>query len=445
VPVVKTYIENIFKEKSSVILARLKDWGLKGGLAILDQGVYSGSNFIFNILLARWLSADNYGAFSLAFAIFLFFTSFHNAIILEPMSVFGTAKYSENIYCYLSSQFVIHAVITGVLGIFVSSVGYALFYFALVDSFLSHAIIGTGFFLPLMLLMWLARRAFYILGEPGWAFLLSCVYSVCLLGGAFYLHFMKIESAISWFGIMGLSSLAGLIILFKLDIFNFVSEKNDELGWKKLLAEQWVFGKWIVLAAFFYFAAMQIQIFITAGILGLDAAGAFRALQNFMLPMMQILTAISTLALPSIAFAFGRQNYNGMRRKSFIVVGILFVFSALYLSFLFFFATSLENLLYAGRYKEYIGLIPAIGVIPLITAMEIGFSLIVRSLQRSIYHAILTFGMAVAGIVSGLFLIPSFGVAGAIGSLVVSTMLSFLINIWFYRKWFSSVFLLSFA
>ena len=288
---------------------RLKHWGLKGGLAILDQGVYSGSNFIFNILLARWLSPDNYGAFSLAFAIYLFSTSFHNAMILEPMSVFGTAKYAENIQGYLSSQFVIHVIVTVVLGIFIFSVGYVLFYFALVNSFLSQAIIGVGFFLPLMLLMWLARRAFYILSEPGWAFLLSCVYSVCLLGGAFYLHSMKVESAIAWFGVMGVSSLAGLIILFKLDIFNFISYKNNELGWKKLLAEQWLFGKWIVLAAFFYFAATQIQIFITAGILGLDSAGAFRALQNFMLPMMQILVAISTLALPSIAFAFGRQNY----------------------------------------------------------------------------------------------------------------------------------------
>jgi len=440
---VKAYIEKLSGEKLLDIFVRLKGWGLKGGLAILDQGVYSGSNFIFNILLARWLSADNYGAFSLAFAIFLFFTSFHNAMILEPMSVFGTAKYAENIQGYLSNQFVIHAVVTSILGVFVSLIGFALFYLALVDSYLSYAIVGVGIFLPLILLMWLARRVFYVLSEPGWAFLLSCVYSVCLLGGAFYLHFLKIENAIAWFGVMGLSSLTGLIILFKLNIFDFISDKNNELGWKKLLTEQWFFGKWIVLAAFFYFAATQIQIFITAGMLGLNTAGAFRALQNFALPMMQILTAISTLALPSIAFAFGRQNYAVMRRKAFSVAGILFVCSALYVSLLLFFSTSLENLMYAGRYKEYAELIPIIGVIPLITAVEIGFSLIVRSLQRSIYHATLTFGMAVAGVVSGLFLIPLFGVAGAVGSLVTSTILSLFINIWFYRKWFSGMILLN--
>jgi O-antigen/teichoic acid export membrane protein len=442
---VKICIEKIAGEGIFVVFSRLKNWGVKGGLAILDQGVYSGSNFIFNILLARWLSTENYGAFSLAFAIYLFFTGFHNALILEPMSVFGTAKYSENIESYLAGQFTIHAIITGVLGIFILLVGYALFYFALVDLFLSHAVIGVGFFLPIMLLMWFARRAFYILGEPGRAFFLSAIYSVCLLGGAFYLHFMKIECAIVWFGIMGLSSLTGLIILLRLDVINFSSDKNSKLVWGKLLAEQWTFGRWIVLAAFFYFAATQIQIFIAAGMLSLNAAGAFRALQNFILPMMQVLSAISTLALPSVAFAFGRQNYTDMRRKSFIVTSVLIVFSALYASFLFFFAGHLETLLYAGRYENYIGLIPILGIIPFITSMEIGFSLIVRSLRRPIYYTVLTLGMAVAGVVSGLFLIPSFGVAGAVGSLIASATLSFTINIWFYRKWYSSVSSLSFV
>lgn len=429
----------------SLFLNRVNRWGIAGGLSVLDQGVYSGSNFVFNLLLARWLSPDIYGAFSLAFAIFLFFTGFHNAMILEPMSVFGMAKYAENIHRYLSSQFVIHIVVTGISAIFISSAGYFLLYFGLADTLLSQAILGAGFFLPLMLLMWLARRAFYILGEPKWAFILSCIYSICLLGAAFYLRSMKVENTIAWFGIMGVSSLAGLIILFRLDVFNFILDKNSELGWKKLIAEQWVFGKWIVLAAFLNFVATQIQIFITAGILGLDAAGVFRALQNFMLPMMQVLSAISTLVLPSIAFAFGRQNYAMMRSRSFAVSGILLFLSLLYITCLFFFSDLLAKFLYADKYNEYTWLIPVIGIMPLITAAEVGFSLVVRSLQRSIYYAILTFGMAVVAGLSSLYLIAPFGIAGAVCSLLVTTFTSLVINIWFYQKWFPSAFPLRFV
>jgi hypothetical protein len=34
----------------------------KGGLAVLDQGLISGSNFLVGILLARWLAPAEYGA-----------------------------------------------------------------------------------------------------------------------------------------------------------------------------------------------------------------------------------------------------------------------------------------------------------------------------------------------------------------------------------------------
>ena len=43
----------------------------KGFLAVLDQGLISGSNFLLSILLARWLRADQYGAYALSFAIFV--------------------------------------------------------------------------------------------------------------------------------------------------------------------------------------------------------------------------------------------------------------------------------------------------------------------------------------------------------------------------------------
>jgi hypothetical protein len=36
--------------------SRIISWTTKGGPAILDQGLFAGTNFVANILLARWLS-----------------------------------------------------------------------------------------------------------------------------------------------------------------------------------------------------------------------------------------------------------------------------------------------------------------------------------------------------------------------------------------------------
>ncbi len=413
----------------------IKKWGLKSGLAVMDQGFFSGANFLFNVLLVRWLSAETYGAFSLAFAIYLFSTSFHNALILEPMSVFGTANYSRDIRSYLAKQIIIHAIVTGILGILMSVLGVLLLYFT-TDPLLSYAVIGVGLFMPIMLFMWLARRIYYILSEPGSALLISTIYLVALVIGAYILRHFKVENLFAWFGVLGISSFSGFLVLLKFNQSSFGVEQVDKLNWRQLFFDQWTFGRWIVLAAFFYFAATQFQLFITANYIGLEAAGVFRALQNFMLPMMQLLTAISTLAFPSMAFSYGQKNYSEMRRRSFMVSSALIIFSIMYVIFLFFFANPLEQLFYGGKYMAYTWLIPITGLIPLITAIEVGFSLIVRSLQRSVYHAILTFGMSIGGVLSGLVFIPLFGVSGAVFSLITSTFISLVVNIWFYRNWF---------
>src|SRR5258708_31580767 len=64
-------------------------WMKKGGLAILDNGLISGSNFLLGILLAPWLSPDRTSAYALAFSIFILVGFLYQALLLEPLSVFS--------------------------------------------------------------------------------------------------------------------------------------------------------------------------------------------------------------------------------------------------------------------------------------------------------------------------------------------------------------------
>src|SRR5260370_21820308 len=72
---------------------KLARWVTKGGLAILDQGLISGSNFLIGILLARWLVPAKYGAFSLAFSVFLLLSYVYHALVSEPQGVFSGSAY----------------------------------------------------------------------------------------------------------------------------------------------------------------------------------------------------------------------------------------------------------------------------------------------------------------------------------------------------------------
>ncbi len=65
-----------------------------GGLAILGQGTFAGAHFLMNVLLARWLPPEQYGAFALAYSGFLLFLMLYGACIYEPLIVFGSGRYA---------------------------------------------------------------------------------------------------------------------------------------------------------------------------------------------------------------------------------------------------------------------------------------------------------------------------------------------------------------
>jgi len=432
----KALFEDFSGRKLTAILSRLRSLGLRGGLAVLDQGLFSGSNFLLNVFIARWLSPAEYGAFSLAFALYIFSTGFYNAIILEPISVLGPARYSDRLSHYLADQIVLHIYLTVALGLLVLSAAWALYYFKMISSVLFQSFTGMGLCLPLLLFIWFARRCFYILQQPHGAVVVSLIYSILLIGGSVLLRTYNVRNTFFWWGVYGISSLTGLIILARLPRMFGKEHVSASAGWKGLLSDQWAYSKWIVLAACLNFSASQIQIFVAASFLGLGSAGAFRALQNYYLPMTQVLGAIYALSLPSIAYSYGKQDFDTMKRRSFMVGGVLLVASLMYGMVLLLGSRWIENLLYGGRYSAHSWLIPVMGLIPLISALEMGFCLVVRALQRSQYYAVLNGSMALVGILSAIVLIPRLGMTGAAVSLISTALCSSLINIWYYHKWF---------
>ena len=80
---------------------KLLRWTTKSGLAILDQGLISGSNFAASILLARWLTPAQYGAYAVAFSVFILLSLIYLALLLEPMAVFGGSAYHNCLREYL--------------------------------------------------------------------------------------------------------------------------------------------------------------------------------------------------------------------------------------------------------------------------------------------------------------------------------------------------------
>ena len=418
--------------RPTLTVQRLQHWFFKGGTAILDQGIFSSANFILNLLLARWLDASSYGAFAVAFAVYLFFTGFHNAMILEPISVLGPANYREDLQGYLYSQYRVHFLLTIPLGLLMCLAGW------LVSNFSNRGLGGTlvsiGFVLPFLLLIWLSRRISYLLGRPGDALLASAVYMASLLTGMFAFHRAGYENLPVWYLLMGLASLLGALTSQR---FGFPRVKFFAFG--DLLREQWRFGRWVVLATLFYFLGSQVQIFVIASILGFDSAGAFRAVQNLTLPVLQVFAAISTLVFPSIAAQFGQAGYDSMRRRALQVTVVLAVVALTYEMVLLLSKEWIDLVLYDGKYSAYVLLIPIMGIAPLLNAFVSGLSLLLRALQKPVFYVIDKILAAAVGYISAVVLVQLWNVTGAVLSLISIEIFTLVLYSFLYVKWFKGL------
>jgi O-antigen/teichoic acid export membrane protein len=412
--------------------SRLGRWGAKGLIAVVDQGLFSGTNFLVGILMARWLVPDDFGAYSLAFSIFLFLAGFQNAIIIEPMSVIGPSQYTNRLVQYLKAQISIHWVFVTAEGLLLVCAGIVI-YFASGALTLSGALIGMGLAISLTLLLWLVRRGFYMLQKPFAAMISTVIYSLVMLASVWCLHRLSLVTAFSVYLTTGVaSSIAAGIILY----WVFRRSQGAPIPPNQLLPEQWAYGKWIMAASVFSLTASQAPIFLSVGIINIESAGIVRAIQNFIQPMIQVITAIAVLGIPVLASDFGQGRLASLRRKGYFMIAVLTGIAGLYAIGLWTAKDPLEQLLYSGKFSEFRWLIPWAGIVPILSGIEMGFAVMLRAIQKPQYFLICGLGTALVGIVTGLIFISLYGIAGAIISMILTGFVSLLITIILFFLWF---------
>ncbi len=179
---------------------------MKGGLAILDQGIFTGSNFVITILLARWLSPEQYGSYAVAFAIFLFILMFHQALMLEPMLVFGGSVFRNCLRGYLKALLLLHLGISLVIVIVLGVSAGVAFKLGPASS-LPSALVGVAFAAPSILLFWLLKRTFYLKLSPAPSAAAALLYCALTMGGLAVVYKHGLLSVFSALLLMGAGSL----------------------------------------------------------------------------------------------------------------------------------------------------------------------------------------------------------------------------------------------
>ncbi len=393
-------------------------WMIKGGLSLLDQAISSGSNFILNILLARWLGIHEYGFFALATAFLSLFYQVQNALVMEPMSVIGTATYPNEIHSYLKQQVKIHFWIFFPLGLLIAA-GATVYGFFGGEAGVRNILITLGILAAFVQLPWLIRRGFYVLNKPGWAALYSVFYSVILIGLVFLVYYLKWLSAQFSFILMGAASLGALLCISP--VFIGLSSAGGKCGASVVWNQNWNYGRWLLLTGFFITLSSQAPIYLSGIFIGPEASGVLKAMLNFIQPMAMSISAIVALALPVLSKSRGQgDQQTAQRYRKLLIFSLLFI-AVLYELILIFFSAPIEQLIYDGRYAEFTHLIPLWGIVPILSVLATVFSIKLRVFQKPQGLLLVAIIWTVISLVTGILFINWWGVMGA----TISTLIGY--------------------
>jgi O-antigen/teichoic acid export membrane protein len=389
---------------------KLLPWLGKGLLAVLDQGLVSGSNFLISVLLARWLVPQQYGAYALAFTFFLFLAGFQNALLLEPMSVFGPAAYAKHLSAYLGKllrlNFVLVLALTGLL-----VAAAAVVHWFAVDRALPSALWGVSIATPLILFFWLCRRAAYLKLAPALAARAATAYFLVVI------LLLLVIQRLGWLGsftaylIQGVAAFVAAILLLVSLRPQLVSRCGPSSS--EVVREHWRYGRWAIATQIVYWVSGNAYYVIAAAFLRMKDVAALRALQNFNQPFGQFVTATGLLLLPWASARFAKEDragfQRGLRHRALFLTGMALAYYAI----LWAVGSRIMGILYAGRYTEFAYLLPFVAAPVVLTAAAQTGAITLQAMQRP---SEVFFAYALAGFVTiavGVPLTRIWGLNGA--------------------------------
>jgi len=405
---------------------------MKGGLAIVDQALVTGSNFALSILLARWLTPVQYGAYAVAFSVFVLVGMMYQALLLEGMSVFGASVFRTCLRKYLKSMLFLHVAVASMIFLVLGASAGVAFRIA-PSSGLPGALAGIAVATPLIMLFWLAKRAFYLQLTPGPSTAGAFFYCAMIVGGLFLIDRRGLISPFSAFLLLGLSAFGTSIFMFTHLKFRLPADTSAPTlsdTWRR----HWKYGRWAVLAEFSKWVPAYIFYPLLSSFRGIAQAGELRALMNFNAAIFQTYAALSSLLLPYAARVFASQGRPGtLALAKRIALGFVSV-GFLYWGVVLTFKGPIFHLLYSGRYMELAGLLPVVALSSILWSASLGPTDALRAMESSGSVLAAVCVSSTIAIAVGIPLTWFLGLRGAIWSMALSEGLALVMTVILLRR-----------
>ncbi len=344
------------------------------------------------------------------------------------MLVFGAGKYAGQFRKYLGLLSVGHLATMVPVGLLL--LGTALILGRVYSPEAQWALSALALAGPFILLLWLMRRAFYVIVKPEWAVLGAGVYFLCLLAATFGLRAMGRLSPASGFLAMGASALPVSLLLAGRLRPHWRAQDGPAAA--TVAAAHWRYARWAVASAALTWVPGNVYFAVLPAWAGLEGTAALRALLNLVMPISHAIAALTVLLVPLLARR--RQEGEGRMLRTMRLFLVLFLTAAgLYCLGLTVFRRELLMLLYGGKYADSLPLVPFIGLLPILSGAIAVPGAALRALERpdKVFWSYLASSAVAMG--GGILLARRYGVAGALGGLLLSYLTTAVVMYLLYR------------
>lgn len=384
--------------------------------AFVDQACFAIANFTINLILARILAQTDYGAFSIAFSIYTLGLILFTGMVVEPMMVFGSGRYSRQLRDYLAILRRHYWLKVWPLVTLLLLVIAILYPNRDVRQVILLLAVGSG---PLLYQL-MQRRICYLLRRP-W---------LAAAGGLVYLISISIIS-FGWSRVGGFTAQSGVVILGAsatigvLAITGFIVRiphqpnhaATPPLNQTQIAREHLSYARWALLTNLFNWIPANIYFIILPIITCEQDAARLRATLNLLMPVVQFQFALAPLLLPWLVRRVKRPDFPKIVNRLALAMCIP---SLGWLGILGWKGTELQNLFYAGNYNETPALLIGFGLSAVLSALVLVLSASLRARERP---DLVTRGYLTATIACVVFGVPAthaFGLAGVAAGFALS-------------------------
>jgi len=381
----------------------------------VSQGLSSATNLGLSLLGARVLGPGGLGSVAIGFASYLTILGFQRALVTEPL-VAKSARSSSGVRAHSARG----ALTVALAGAAAAAAILALAGIA-VGGDIGRALVVVSPWIPFLVIQDFWRAVLFRDGRA----------RAAAGNDACWLIAMAATAPVAWWldslwavvACWGFGALVGTLLGF-VQTHTVPDALRPALRWWR--DELWALGRWLGATSLLYSIMSYATIFALAGLIGTDGLGGIRAVTTIFAPLTLIGAAIALPGLPALTRALAVSERHGMKRAFHIGV-VCTAVTAAYFGVLSLGGGAIVSMIFGHSFEHYGHLVWPIGIGQVVTAVAVGFGLLLKAEQRGSAVLVSTIVPVTVGLGLCSALAAVYGVTGAAwgmfaGAVVGTTM-----------------------